>query len=67
MNRRAEGNHMSDEQKFVGVTRSVVEKYLDDLHGAGVEVNAIDRLRETLLKQGKISEKHLRQALFNPE
>lgn len=58
---------MSDEQKLVGVTKSVIESYIKELSYKDIDPNVIDRLRITLLEQGNTSEKQIRQALFGSE
>ncbi|MBO6726107.1 MAG: hypothetical protein JJ911_10650 [Rhizobiaceae bacterium] len=58
---------MSDSEKFVGVTRDVVDGFIKKLEEAGVDAGVTKRLRSTVLDKAKVSEKDLREALFPVE
>ena len=55
---------MPETEKFVSVTRDVVEAFLSALEQTNVNSDVTEKLRVTLLEKAKVSEKDLRQALF---
>ena len=57
----------SDDNRLVGVTRSVIEQFLEELQQADVDPSVVERLRITILQKGKFSESALKTALFPEE
>ena len=55
---------MSDNEKLVGVTKEVIDQFLHSLENDQVDADIVERLRVTILDQGKTTDKALREAMF---
>lgn len=54
----------SSNEKLIGVTKDIVEKFLENLEATDLPPEIVSGLRETLVENGKRSEKVLLAAIF---
>lgn len=55
----------STQNPVTGVPKKVAEEFIAALEKKGISAEVIARLKDTLLKQGDLTEEALKKALFN--